>query len=787
MRLIYLALGWCAGIVIAGGTPAHQPLVWAAWVISGVLALGISRHSKQLRWPLLALIAFALGGLRFSFTTTTSDLAHYNNTGGLTIDGVVIAEPDVRDDRILFRVQAETVTAFSQTTITSGLALIEAPRHLSVRYGDRITATGDLYTPGAGDTFSYRDFLARGAIFSQMPNAAVEIIERGQGSVGFSLLYALKARAANAINLALPEPQAGLLNGILLGNQRGLAPDVQEAFSRVGASHVIAISGFNMVILSGTIMAILNRLNLGRQRTTLIGVVVIGLYTLFVGASPAVLRAFVMTSLLIIGEGLRRKTYAPASLAFAVILLSTITPTILWDVGFQLSFFATLGLVLFTDPMQRAVKGLLERIQTTAGIQVVAEWLKEPLIVTLAVQITTLPLTILYFEQISPALLIVNLLIVPAQSFLLILGIIGVLVSVVSPVIAQIIFWADMLFLTWTIEIIRLFARQDWAAFNLSTDPRLIAIYLGLIMGGALMLATKPSWFSRFKQLIASRAAISTVIAAGAVISLLQISLVFSRPDGKLHVWFLNLGQSNSVLIQTPAGAQILYNGGRFPSQLLTAIGDRIAFNDREIEVLIVSEPDEFEVDALSTLLDRYQVGVALVNGQANLGESMAELNQRLQAWQQVVVGDGYSMTTSDGVRIEILNPEQVPTATDDMNPHVLVVRVSYGTMSFLLTGDLSQEGQEAMLERGTWPLATVLQIPDHGTRGALDRAFLEAVQPQLAVIQVDPANRRGDPEPDVLLMLGETPVYRTDLQGSIHVWTDGMGLWVQAEKANEL
>ncbi|HUN10388.1 MAG TPA: ComEC family competence protein, partial [Aggregatilineales bacterium] len=291
MRLIYLALGWCAGIVIAGGTPAHQPLVWAAWVISGVLALGISRHSKQLRWPLLALIAFALGGLRFSFTTTTSDLAHYNNTGGLTIDGVVIAEPDVRDDRILFRVQAETVTAFSQTTITSGLALIEAPRHLSVRYGDRITATGDLYTPGAGDTFSYRDFLARGAIFSQMPNAAVEIIERGQGSVGFSLLYALKARAANAINLALPEPQAGLLNGILLGNQRGLAPDVQEAFSRVGASHVIAISGFNMVILSGTIMAILNRLNLGRQRTTLIGVVVIGLYTLFVGASPAVLRA----------------------------------------------------------------------------------------------------------------------------------------------------------------------------------------------------------------------------------------------------------------------------------------------------------------------------------------------------------------------------------------------------------------------------------------------------------------------------------------------------------------
>jgi competence protein ComEC len=779
MRLIYLALGWCAGIVLSGSAPLHQPLAWGGLSLAGLMALTLIWRQQRFRWWGLVLVAFALGGLRYSFTPVSSDLAGFNNTGGLTLSGVVIAEPDVRDDRVLLRVQAESVTAFSQTQLTTGLALVEAPRHTAIRYGDRITATGDLYTPGAGDTFSYRDFLARGAVFSQMPNAAIEVIEHGQGTVGFSLLFALKSWAAEAINHALPEPQAGLLNGILLGNQRGLAPELEDAFSRVGASHVIAISGFNMVILSGTVMALLNRLNLGRRRTTILGVLVISLYTLFVGASAAVLRAFVMTSLLIVAEGLRRKTYAPASLAFAVIGLSLFTPTILWDVGFQLSFFATLGLVLFADPLQKALTHFTENRRVGAGM---LGWLREPLAVTLAVQITTLPLTILYFEQVSPALLIVNLLIVPAQSALLIIGLMAIVISIVSPVIAQFVFWIDMLFLTWTIAIVRLFASQEWAAVNLTSDPRLVAFYLAVIMGGALMLATKPDWPGRFRQFVGSRVALTGIILAGVAIGLLQISLAMSRPDGRLHVWFLNLGQSNSVLIQTPGGAQMLYDGGRFPSRLLTAIGDQLPFNDREIEVLLISKPDEFEIAALPALLDRYAVGVALLNGQVNLGATAQLLNARLENESRVIVEDGYSLTTSDGVQLEILNPAALPDATEDMNPSVLVVRVSYGGVSFLLTGDLNQAGQEAMLERGTWPLATVLQVPDHGTRGGLDTAFLQAVQPQLAVIQVDPANRRGDPEPDVLLRLDGIPIYRTDLHGSVHVWTDGAGLWVEGE-----
>jgi competence protein ComEC len=581
----------------------------------------------------------------------------------------------------------------------------------------------------------------------------------------------------------LPEPQAGLLNGILLGNQRGLSPEVEDAFSRVGASHVIAISGFNMVILSGTVMALLNRLKLGRARTAIIGITVIGLYTLLVGASAAVLRATLMTSLLVGAEALRRKTYAPASLAFAVIVLSIMTPTILWDVGFQLSFFATLGLVLFVDPMQRWVDDRLERMRVGPGLLAAAGWLNEPLLVTVAVQITTLPLTILYFEQFSPALLIVNLLIVPAQSALLIIGLSAVLVSLVSPVIAQVLFWVDMLFLTWTIESVRVFARQDWATVSLTTDPRWIAFYLALIIGGALMVATKPTWFSRLQGFVSNRAVVSSALLAAVAIGLLQISLAMSRPDGRLHVWFLNLGQSNSVLIQTPGGAHILYDGGRFPSRLLTAVGDRLPFNEREIDVLLISKPDEFEMGALPSLLDRYAVGVALVNGQANLGAVPEQVTARLRPEQRVVVRNGYSLTTSDGVLIEILNPGRLPIATEDMNPSVLVARVTYGDVSFLLTGDLSQEGQEAMLGRGTWPLATVLQVPDHGTRGSLDTNFLAAVQPQVAVIQVDPANRRGDPEPDALLMLGAVPIYRSDQQGTVHVWTDGTGLWVESDE----
>ena len=172
-----------------------------------------------------------------------------------------------------------------------------------------------------------------------------------------------------------------------------------------------------MVIVSGIVVRVLSSL-FRRNKTvvTLNALSVIAVYSLFVGASPGILRAALMSGLLVVGSQLNRRTFVPTSLALAVVLLSLGDPSVLLDIGFQLSFLAVLGLSLFVDPLSARFRRLLENLLPARAAAVLHSFLNEPLIVTIAAQITTLPLIILYFGRLSLVALPVNLLIVPVQA-----------------------------------------------------------------------------------------------------------------------------------------------------------------------------------------------------------------------------------------------------------------------------------------------------------------------------------------------------------------------------------
>ncbi len=783
MRLIAIALGWAVGIVLASGTGLHAAVPWLVLTLMAVIVAWLMWSGVNSRNWTLALVAFALGGLRYSFVPQSSDVAQYNNLGGLTIEGVVSTEPDVRDDRVEVRLEVQTVTRIGEAVPSSGLVLVQAPASSSLHYGDRITATGLLVIPSVSDTFSYRDYLARSGVFSIMPDASFEVKGSGEGNTLLGMLLDFKDRAQQLIGQSLPEPSAGLLTGILLGDARGLSPEISNAFSVVGASHIIAISGFNMAILSGVVMGLLGRFNVRPRLAAFIGLTVILVYTVLVGASASVVRAAIMSSMLVIGALLRRKSYVPTSLAFVAVLLSLQNPTVLWDVGFQLSLFATLGLALFANPLTDYFNAGLARLFPRRTALIIGDFLGEPLIVSIAAQTLSLPLILLYFGKLAVVSLAVNLLVIPVQSVLMVLGLAATFLAFVAFPIAQILFWLDMLLLGWTLGVVRAFARLPFAQVDVQIDPRLIALFYVIVIGGALMVATKPTWSTRLVNFIRSRPVMTSLAGAVTGIAVLLVLLFLSRPDGKLHVWWLDAGHSNAVLIQTPAGADILVDGGRFPSQLLTALGDRLPFNKRNIDLLVISQPDPFDYDALSSVMDRYSVNLALTNGQPNLRPEYKTLLQRLPA-EKVVAGQaGYSFVVEDGTRLEVLAPENTPEIGDNLNDAALVLRVSYGEVSFLLTSDASQTAQIDLLKSGEWPLATVMQLPNHGGVRSLNEGFLAAVQPQTVVLQSDPTNRLGDPNGDTLALLGNAPLLRTDLSGAVHLWTDGKQLWEVGSK----
>ncbi|MEO0561538.1 MAG: ComEC family competence protein, partial [Chloroflexota bacterium] len=298
MRLVYLALGWALGIFLAEQGASQSPVIWGVLTLGALTSVSLLWRGPN-RWWGIALVAMTLGGLRTSFLPNTSPIAAFNGSGGLTVTGEVVRPPDTRDTTTQLVISADTIEQRGQVFVIRGDVLIQAASTTDADYGDTIRATGFLEIPGTFDNFSYTDYLAQQGVYSIMRNAAVDVTDTGGGLAPYRTLLGLKARAADHINRSVPEPEAGLLVGILLGDDTGLSPELEADFEASGAAHIIAISGFNMAILAGIATQFLRGM-----RGAIIAITLIAVYTIFVGAGAAVVRAAVMSAVLIVGQAL---------------------------------------------------------------------------------------------------------------------------------------------------------------------------------------------------------------------------------------------------------------------------------------------------------------------------------------------------------------------------------------------------------------------------------------------------------------------------------------------------
>jgi competence protein ComEC len=352
------------------------------------------------------------------------------------------------------------------------------------------------------------------------------------------------------------------------------------------------------------------------------------------------------------------------------------------------------------------------------------------------------------------------------------------------PFLAQPLYWGAWVFLTWTIGAVRFFAGIPGGDLAIAMDANLTGAFYLAVTTGAIARGTNPDWRSAVGSVLRKRRFGLALLGAGGIMTALLWPAVFALPDGRMHVHFLDSGHSNAVLIETPRGAQILVDGGKYPTRLLTALGDHMPFWDRNIELLILTQPKASQFAAIPSVLERYTIGQVLTNGQPSDSDTYTALTGALsqQAIPVLPVSRGYVVETNEGVRLEVLYPLSTPGEEDEPTDAGLVLRLSYGEASFLLAPDLSSAAETTLIESGQWLHGSVLQLPAHGSDNVSSQSFLDAVAPQLAVVQVDTGNRFGHPAEAVLARLGNTPLYRTDQSGEITFSTDGTTLWVNSE-----
>jgi competence protein ComEC len=260
-------------------------------------------------------------------------------------------------------------------------------------------------------------------------------------------------------------------------------------------------------------------------------------------------------------------------------------------------------------------------------------------------------------------------------------------------------------------------------------------------------------------------------------------------PDGRLHVYFLDVGQGDAIFVRTPDGRQILVDGGPSPEALLNQLGEVMPFWDRSLDLVVLTHPDADHMTGLVALSERYRVTQTL----DDLGSEAdpAQLKAAAAWLAQVARPGARRVVASPGMRLLIgktsftvlsagLNGSS-PSAAGDNNDS-LVLRLDYGTTGFLLTGDAEREAEAEMLRAGLPLRADVLKVGHHGSTRSTSAVFLSAVKPRLAVIQVGALNRFGHPQPDVLQRLADSRVLRTDQNGRIEVISDGEKLWLKSE-----
>ncbi|MDX1379332.1 MAG: ComEC/Rec2 family competence protein, partial [Anaerolineales bacterium] len=526
--LMWFSLAFLGGIVL-GSLVSLSIWVWISLALLSVFLLIPARiFASRLNlssFVFVLLTALFLGAARFQYSVPRFDAFHiafFNDREyDLLITGTLAEPPDYRDRYTNLRVQVEAVDTGDGDLEANGLILVRASNNQEFEYGQRIRIRGKLETPPENEDFSYRDYLAAKNIHSYMTSAEITLLPGNGGNPIFRALFAFKERSFDNIYRLFPDPESSLLAGILLGVDTGLTRELQQAFKDTGTAHIIAISGFNISIIAAIFVTYFSRF-LGERRGAILAVSAIILYTILVGGDAAVVRAAVMGTLALLARQVGRRQLGLNTLLVVALLMCSWNPLYLWDVGFQLSFFATLGLILYAEPFSQFANRMITRYFPTSTAERAAELFSEFVLLTLAAQLTTIPIMAYHFQRISLVSFIANPFILPAQPAVMILGGIAVLLSLVWFPLGQIAAWIAWPFVVYTIRIVELFDRVPNGTIFLGE----FSIWFVILFYAALLSVTF-GW-SGFKERIQSLGQRAGSVGLGSVIIILVIGLLLA-------------------------------------------------------------------------------------------------------------------------------------------------------------------------------------------------------------------------------------------------------------------
>ena len=822
MTLVYisgaLVVGIFAGVEL-------DLLAWPFFLTAALIVLGglfLRKHPRVIYVLMLAALLAGVGrGAVSPVSGPPDELQGLAVLDVVEITGVIEDYPEPRGGLTRFRFNIHGYRSGESWVGSSGLLLVMARPSADViggrappffRYGDSLVLTGALTVPPVLEDFDWREHLAREGVHYLMDQPEVRLVGSGHGSPPMQLLYQFRSEMAASLGRSLPEPHASLTQALLLGIRSGLPSELRDDLAQTGTTHLVAISGLHVGILVG-LVSLGSAAALGRRRQlyVVIPLLFVWAYAVLTGFSPPVARAAIMASLYLWAIYLGRQRSGLTALSAAAVVMVAVSPEILAELSFQLSFLAMAGLLLLGPWFRAGGLRLVARHWEPEGvIGTVGKFFVEATAISLAAILATLPVVAVNFHFLSPVGLPATLLILPVMPPALVSAFVVGVGGMVSEAAGQVLSWAAWPWLAWMTGVVEIFARVPGLTIDAGpAAPYLSMLYyafwLGLLWWArrrwpkALLRSDLPEFPTlrslpkpRLSALLSLNAAL---LLTGSVLLAAIFTFSVVSSGERLRVTALNVGQGDSFLIQAPGPATVLVDGGPDPDNLVLELGQRLPQWQRSIDLVVLTHPDTDHLSGLMGLMERYEVGVVIQCG-VNCVTPGNEADY--MAWEALLTREGITpLEAQVGTRVlingdfvlQVLHPPPRPLLGTDAhaNNNSVMLRLEYGETSFLFTGDVEAFAEGYLLRQGVPLESTVMTTPHHGSNSSSSPEFIDAVDPGLVLISSGSENRYGHPHPETLATLARRlppdRILNTAEVGAIRVETDGEGIWVTTEE----
>ncbi len=745
LRLALPALA--AWLVAFVGRYLPPPAVLGTGALAAAAAVGVLAARRRGRALLAAAVlacvaaSAAVTGLHTQSRAVGPLPGWASDRSAVALEGVLVDDPRLaaatgprRTDLVVVRLRVEVLRRGATTLHlrTPVLVLSSDRAWLPLLPSQRVRAEGRLRAAEPGDDVT-AVLSDRGHPVVLSPPSRVQRVAGG-----------LRAGLREAVS-PLPERERGLLPGLVVGDVSRLDPHVREDFRTVGLTHLTAVSGTNVAIVTGAVLLLTRRLGFGlRVGPALAGLALLG-FVVLARPSPSVLRAAVMgvVGLVALTTGGRRA--ALPALATAVLALVLVDPDLAGAAGFALSVLATGGLLVLAPPWRRWLGRRLPG------------WLADAIAVPAAAQAACGPVVVAISSQLGalsvPANLLAALAVAPAT-------VAGVLAALLAPVclpLAQGVAWLGWLPTAWLVWVARWGSGLPGADLPWPDGARggllLGALTLGLLLGAR------------------HRRVRLTLLAATTGIAVVTSGAALARPAWPPAGWTMvvcDVGQGDAVVLRVAAGVGVVVDAGPEP-RLVDACLRRLGIG--QVPLVLVTHLHADHVDGLTGVLRGRQVGQVQIGPLEDPEQQYAELVAEAATAGVPVTRPALGEVRQIGaVRWQVLAPSRVYRGTrSDPNNSSLVLRVELGGTTVLLTGDIEPEAQRDLLTRGIDVRAAVLKVPHHGSDHQ-DPAFLDAVGARLVLTSVGAGNTYGHPSAGTLsrLTAGGAQSFRTDQDGDV-------------------